>query len=126
MFPGNMPTRQPHHSARKKNEKINVDVAISTIQRGYLLKIVDRCSAENVTLVLINIPTYKPAIYDYPVEKLDDYYHTYLQGTKFADYSFYSLPDSCYRDISHLNTQGAKMFTAYLQENLSKDLAKGQ
>jgi hypothetical protein len=100
-----------------EEEKAN----ISLYQSEYLLKIVDLCKFKNVELILINTPVYKPEIYG-NVNKLNDFYDTYLSGIKYLDYSAFPLPDSCYGDIGHLNHKGAKIFSTYLQENFNADV----
>ncbi|MDR2414458.1 MAG: hypothetical protein LBD64_05695, partial [Odoribacteraceae bacterium] len=100
------------------------DTTISLLQKEYLLKIVDLCRSRNVELILINTPTYKPEKYG-NLDKLRAYYNTYLPGVKYMDYSAFPLPDSCYGDISHLNYKGAEVFSKYLQENFTRDLATG-
>jgi hypothetical protein len=72
-------------------------------------------------LILINTPVYKPEIYE-SIDKLNDFYDTYLSGVKYLDYSAFPLPDSCYGDIGHLNYKGAQIFSKYLQENLNVDV----
>jgi hypothetical protein len=98
------------------------DPPLSEIQISYLNKINALCKERNVALVLISIPMYKPEIYDFPKEKLHSLYNNYFEEIPFADYSFLSFPDSCYRDIGHLNNNGARLFTEYLLQNLNKDI----
>jgi hypothetical protein len=64
---------------------------ISFYQKEYLMKISDLCKFKNVKLILINSPTYKPEIYG-NIDKLNDYYNTYLSGIKYMDYSAFPLP----------------------------------
>jgi hypothetical protein len=106
--------------ARNKNKHAERAREISFYQKEYLLKIVDLCKSKNVELILINSPIYKPEIYG-DIDKLNDYYNTYLSGIKYLDYSAFALPDSCYRDIYHLNYKGAEIFSKYLQENFGTD-----
>jgi hypothetical protein len=105
------------YEKRTEEEEVN----ISLCQLEYLLKIVDLCKCENVELILINTPVYKPEIYE-SIDKLNDFYDTYLSEVKYLDYSAFPLPDSCYGDIGHLNYKGAQIFSKYLQENLNVDI----
>jgi hypothetical protein len=98
------------------NAQAEAETGIAFYQKEYLLKIVDLCKSRNVKLILINPPTYKPEVYG-SIDKLNEYYDTYLSGTTYMDYSAFPLPDSCYGDIGHLNYKGAKIFSTYLQEN---------
>jgi hypothetical protein len=90
---------------------------LSEHQRDYLLKIVELCKTKQVELILINTPTYNAQKYE-STDKLNDFYDTYLKGTKYRDYSGYSLPDSCYYDIGHLNYKGAEIFSSHLRDSL--------
>jgi hypothetical protein len=99
---------------------LNTDT--TTYDREYLLKIVELCKSKNITLILINTPTYKPEIYG-ELDKVNAYYRAYLQGVKYLDYSAFPLADSCYSDIGHLNYKGARIFSTYLQENFTKDVS---
>lgn len=94
----------------------------SSIQKKYLLKIVDYCKENNVKLILLNMPIYKPELYG-SSDKLYEYHSKYLNGIDLLDYSNFSLPDeSYYGDVAHLNYKGAEIFSRYLQLNLSNDL----
>jgi hypothetical protein len=107
--------------ARLNNKQTVEKTDISFYQKEYLLKIINLCKSENVELVLINPPAYKPEIYG-NINKLNDYYNTYLHGVKYLDYSAFPLSDSCYGDIGHLNCKGAEIFSKYLQENFNADV----
>jgi hypothetical protein len=110
---------QENIAINANNKQIeNKEMNISLYQKEYLLKIIDLCKSRNVKLILITTPTYKPEMYG-TIDKLNDYYNTYLSGIKHVDCSDFLLPDSCYGDISHLNYKGAEIFSKYLQENFS-------
>jgi hypothetical protein len=104
--------------------EVQIDATFSDLQKNYLLKIIDLCNTKEVTLVLINVPVYKPDLYDYPSSKLNDYRKQYLNEAVYLDYSELSFPDSCYRDVDHLNIWGARMFSEYLKLNLANDVEK--
>jgi hypothetical protein len=101
-----------HNSNKQKVEETD----ISFYQKEYLLKIINLCKSENVELILINPPSYKPEIYG-NIGKLNDYCKVYLPDVKYLDYSAFPLSDSCYGDIGHLNYKGVEIFSKYLQEN---------
>jgi hypothetical protein len=90
----------------------------SPYQLLYLQKIAGLCAERNVELILFNAPTYNPAKYGRNDELLA-YYHTYLDGIKYMDYSGFPLPESGYGDIGHLNYKGAEIFSRYLEENFA-------
>jgi hypothetical protein len=104
---------------RTEKEKAN----LSLYQSEYLLKTVNLCKSENVELLLINTPIYKPEIYG-DIDKLNEFYNTYFSEVKYLDYSAFPLPDFCYGDIGHLNYKGAEIFSKYLQENFSMDVKR--
>jgi hypothetical protein len=106
----------------RSDEHVITRIGFSPYPRKYLLKIADLCKSKDVTLILINVPIYKPEIYG-NTDDVDAFFNTYLQGTIYADYSAFSLPDSCRGDIGHLNYKGAELFSQYLQEHLSTDVA---
>jgi hypothetical protein len=106
---------------RNNNKQTVEETGISFYQKEYLLKIINLCKSKNVELILINPPVYKPAIY-WNINKLNDYYNTYLSDIKYLDYSAFSLSDFCYGDIGHLNYKGAEIFSKYLQENFGSDI----
>jgi hypothetical protein len=87
----------------------------SFLQKKYLIKIAYLCFENNVKLILISTPTYRPEQYD-QMDKLKEYHAKYLHHVDFVDYSNFVLPDSCYGDIGHLNYKGAEIFSRYLQE----------
>jgi hypothetical protein len=104
----------------KQTKQPEEETSISLCQKEYLLKITDLCKSRNVKLVLINTPVYKPDVYG-NIDKLNNFYNTYLSGVKYMDYSAFPLPDSCYRDVGHLNYKGAEIFSKYLQKNFNTD-----
>jgi hypothetical protein len=97
---------------------------LSEYQTNYLLKIAALCKTKQVELILINTPMYNVHKYG-NIEELNNFYDTYLKGTKYLDCSGYSLPDSCYGDVGHLNYKGAEVFSLYLRDNLqNKEIVK--
>ncbi|WP_010254718.1 hypothetical protein [Treponema primitia] len=102
-----------------KHKEINTELQISQ----YLMKIIDLCEENGITLVLINTPTYMPEKYGNP-ELARYYYHRYLEnrGVHYLDYSDFPLPDFGYSDIGHLNPKGAEIFTRYLNDNYNEDV----
>jgi hypothetical protein len=104
--------------------EVETEDTISELQKDYLLKMSDLCALKNITFILISVPTYKPELYDYPSSRLVDYCNHWLNGVTYLDYSARSLPDSCYRDVYHLNAMGAQIFSEYLKENFANDVRK--
>jgi hypothetical protein len=92
------------------------ETGYSDYQIEYLLKIVDLCTEQNVELILFNAPTYNAKKYG-NLQALNDFYNTYLIGTRYLDYSDFILPNYGYGDIGHLNFKGAEIFSNYLESN---------
>jgi hypothetical protein len=101
----------------KTNERDRRD-RISSIQKNYLLKIAELCKSKGIRLILISTPTYNAEQYG-STDKLWNYYNNYLSDVQFIDYSKFSLPDSCYADIGHLNRHGARIFSQYLEKEIN-------
>lgn len=91
--------------------------SISYLELDYLIKISDLCKEKNIKLLLINTPMYNAGKYT----DTSFYYKNYkkfLSNEVLLDYASMPFPDSCYGDISHLNYNGAKIFTEKLHRIL--------
>jgi hypothetical protein len=91
----------------------------SDIQKEYLVKIRDYCAGRNIRLLLIKTPIHR-ALRD-KHEKLKDEYYEFLRenlgDVALLDYGEFSVPDSCFSDVDHLNYKGARLFSNYIEEN---------
>jgi hypothetical protein len=89
-------------------------------QKKYLKKISQLCRQKSIRLVLLNTP--KHIYYNTNIDK--DIKQNWLNvrnslsGDSLMDLSTLSFPDSCFRDLTHLNYKGAKLFSEYLNEKL--------
>jgi len=94
---------------------------ISQKQKEYLLKIVNLCENNNITLIFINTPVHKVYFDSLPKNVKNTYkkfYQNNLTKHILLDYSQYSLPDIYFKDCDHLNGKGAKVFTKELIKQL--------
>lgn len=89
------------------------DPEVSDIQIFYLNRIIQRCNAENVKLVLVNTPLFNGG-------ELKDL--SKLQGTySVLDYgNLFEGKADCFADYVHLNKHGANCFSDTLLVRLSK------
>lgn len=88
----------------------------SALQLEYLLKIIDLCSKKNIRLYLINTPVSNEYFSKIPEKFINHYYNIvkklkFTKNVKILDYHNYQLPQNCFRDADHLNSNGAKIFS---------------
>lgn len=95
-----------------------VNPIYSASQIRYLNEIRELCNQSNVELILLSTPFHN----SYPVSSVklaENYYQKEFKSLRWLDYSKLSLPDSCYADYEHLNTNGATIFSKILKEKLN-------
>jgi len=85
----------------------------------YLLEINKFCRDNNIKLILLHIPIHSSVLNGSHVYKSSykELISEFEPNTTLVDYSTFSIPDTCFADKYHLNTQGATMFSEYLQEH---------
>jgi hypothetical protein len=89
-----------------------------------LFDFVELCKSKNVELILLRCPIHK--LNDERFDKeISSFLKYRLYGLTYFDFSSFEMPDSCYRDLEHLNSYGASIFsnffyTSVLQDGLSK------
>jgi hypothetical protein len=105
----------------KKTEGVPLkDIRISRIQEKYLFKLIRFCDQHEIKLILINTPLhpiYLNSITSYK-SFYYNYYHKKLCAIKLLDLSNYSMPDSCYSDLSHLNYRGANIISKMIENKI--------
>jgi hypothetical protein len=87
------------------------------LQIEYLGKISELCKARSVRVVLLNTPKHPFYLERIGTLQKNDLASIPKTGTGFdsiLDYSGYPLPDSCFGDLMHLNYQGARRFSDFL------------
>lgn len=97
----------------EKNSNQPKDPGIASIQIEYLIKIRDLCQDKGVELVLLNTPIH-PLLEKASKEERRNYqeiYTQYFNDYTLLDYSGYSMADSCFMDLEHLNAKGARLFS---------------
>lgn len=91
------------------------------LQEKYLKMISDLCHDNSVRLILLNTP--KHSYYSLRINEEIKNNWVSVRNTmpldSLFDFSSFTLPDSCYGDITHLNYRGAKVFSEYLDGKLN-------
>ena len=99
--------------------KDNLD--FPSINKYYLDKIVEFCRENQITLIFLSTPKHRyfwtRIGYIYAHEK-------FYPNIPLIDCMNLEFPDSCFRDVVHLNHIGADKFTLQLKEILDKNLNK--
>ena len=102
-------------------EEQYVEHEIGHIQEEYLRKISDLCYEKSVNLVFINTP--KHYYYSMYINKKarQDWlsFTSSLPMDSLIDLSTFTLPDSCFGDLQHLNYKGANIFSEYLNREIN-------
>jgi hypothetical protein len=96
----------------------NKQVRKSVQQEKYLQKISELCHLHGVELILFNTPKHKSYIDNLDSTLVQMWLDTRnsLPKDSLLDLSSYQLPDSCFGDLSHLNYNGAGVFSVYLND----------
>jgi len=88
----------------------------SDIQLEYLMKILNICTKKNIQLYLANTPISNEYFSKIPEKFINHYYNItkkleFSKNVKILDYHNYQLPQNCYGDADHLNSNGAKIIS---------------
>ena len=89
----------------------------SKYQTEYLLKIYEYCESKNIKLVLLNTPTH-PILQKNQASLIENYCRfarEKLPNAVLVDHASLELPESAYRDLSHLHVTGAKTYSEFLK-----------
>jgi len=94
-------------------ERLTNDCSLIT---KYFRKSIELCRQRGVVPVLLNVPIYH---YDrwFSDKGYLDFLATLDPDLLIADYEHYSLPDSCYGDVFHLNHKGARVLSEDIKAN---------
>lgn len=99
-------------------DSIEIDYG-NAITLRYLRKIVDYCKEKDLKLIGINTPVYHGERY-FDMDNYNSLLKEQFGDVEVWDYMNMSIPDSCYRDVNHLNCDGATMFSHVLMNRLQK------
>ncbi len=96
----------------------------SSIQQvRYLNLISEFCRQNSITLILLTTPKHKS--YNENLDNANLQLWLDVRNAMAADFlldlSRYSLPDSCFGDMSHLNYRGAEQFSKYLNNLINPE-----
>jgi len=89
------------------------------LEKTYLRNIHDLCVRQGRHLILMNTPIY-PDLQAYLAEYRPEYHRfqrRYLPEARLLDYGSFTLPDSAYGDLGHLNFRGSTAFSRFLLQN---------
>lgn len=95
---------------------------LSTYQTKYLIKIYKLCKKNKIKLVLINTPIHPDLQEIQEPLKLQycNFAKNSLPEALLIDHSNFIIPDKGFRDLDHLNTIGAELYSSYLVSNKFK------
>lgn len=92
-------------------------------QERYLKMVSEICRKHSISLILFTTPKHKSY-----TDNLDEAnrqlwleVRNSLASDSLLDLSRYSLPDSCFGDLSHLNYKGAAQFSRYLNDLINQE-----
>ncbi len=90
------------------------------IQIEYLKKISELCRQKSIKLVLLNTPKHNYYYSNIPEPIRQNWIsvRNSFSRDSLMDFSTFSLPDSCFGDLTHINSKGAKIFSRYLNERI--------
>jgi len=88
------------------------------LQEKYLKMISDMCRQKSIKVVLFNTPKHKYFATRFDKETQNSWIslRKSLSQDSLLDLSMFTLPDSCFFDMDHLNCKGAAIFSKYLNE----------
>lgn len=103
--------------------EMNGSTAQSPYQIKYLKLISELCHERSVLLILLNPPKHKSYTSSVNKEIKDNWTNVResLAADSLLDLSEFTLHDSCYADLSHLNYRGARIFSDHLDSLLNPD-----
>lgn len=107
-------------SSNQINKKLNSFDSISTHNVYYLKKIVNYCERKKINVFLVRSPMHKK----YNVAKKERLFKIILnndfRNVRWIDNVNFQLPDSCFKDFEHLNSNGAKIYSQYFNNQINK------
>jgi hypothetical protein len=108
------------------NEKSNLNFSksgnsqLSDINLRYLEKIIELCKKKNIKVYLTTSPYHSSISALFYRPNLRKYIHNKYSNIDFLDYSFTSLSNQEFGDLTHLNHYGALKYSLLFQKNLMK------
>lgn len=85
----------------------------------YLHKIVDYCDTRKIKIIGISTPVLDGEKY-FDMDNYSRIISSEFKDVEIWDYMSMEFPDSCRRDVNHLNKWGAKIFSEGLKKRLKK------
>ncbi|MBE0675883.1 MAG: hypothetical protein IH591_14590 [Bacteroidales bacterium] len=92
-------------------------------QEKYLTMISDLCRQNSIRLILFTTPKHKSYTENLNKNNLQLWLdvRNSLSADSLLELSTFSLPDSCFGDMSHLNYRGADLFSRYLNDLINPE-----
>ncbi len=108
-----------NRASKDKKDRNETQIKTSAAQIKYLGKMYQFCKSKNITLVLLNVPMHMEMQEHFV--SYDEQYHeiasTICPEAVVVDHSAFQLSDDHYRDLTHLNYKGAKVYSEFLSKN---------
>lgn len=96
----------------------NRDFEIAKIETLYINKIIDECKKNNIDLLFINTPK-RIELWGskrFEAAHFYSYYSKYFSDIPLLDFHDFYIPDYGFGDLEHLNLQGARIFSEYIEK----------
>jgi hypothetical protein len=120
---GNLKEYDQNKKNHENEDFVKIDHSISELQLVYLRKIIDLLENENIEIILIRSPQHK----SYQGFSNEKEYQSVLKKefpeVKYIDLSDFPLTADQFRDPEHVNAQGAKLISEWINQivNLKLD-----
>jgi hypothetical protein len=119
---GSLEDYQLNKNKHKKEDFIEIDHSVSELQLLYLRKIIDFLKEKNIEIILIRTPQYK----SYQGFSNEKEYQSVLKKElleiKHIDLCDFPITANEFRDPEHVNVQGAKFISEWMNELIKMDL----
>jgi len=110
------------HNSKVNTDHYNTNDYYQSPTFIYLKKIINYCNANNKKIFLVRIPVHSMHI-DLKNEKdFNEIINDHFSSTEFLDFINFPLSNSEFGDLGHLNSQGASIFSLWINGILKKGL----
>lgn len=104
-------------NTKYKQKKASQAIAVYNII--YLQKIVTYCKAKNIKVCLVRSPLHKNYQISLTEYKFKEILNTKFKNVKWLDNKDFPIPDSGFQDAEHLNSNGAKLYSQYFNNQIN-------
>jgi len=99
---------------------------ISTVNLNYLDRIIDLCKKQKVKLYLFRSPQHKKYLGKGNESQFQEILKSRFSNVDFLDFNDFPLKDEDYGDMEHLNYKGARKFSKFFNELLTKGVLENK